>query len=94
MCEYEVLFNPLLLGFPLSFVAGRSYVFAPVAYFASATCCVIFNVFKMHRHCIEHMASRLLLESLWAMILFMLYVNIMVTDPANMLYLLQVHGSP
>lgn len=52
ICEFNVLFNPLLLALPLNFILGRSMAFSVSMFFLSVTCCFLFNVFKVHRACI------------------------------------------
>lgn len=52
ICEFNVLFNPLLLALPLNFILGRSMAFSVSMFFLSIVCCFLFNVFKVHRACI------------------------------------------
>jgi hypothetical protein len=87
--EINVNFNPLLLALPLNFVLGRSYAFVIVVYFLAAVFCLVFNVFKVHRACVEFRASRLFLESIWICLTLLLLVNIWVTDPSSMPYLIR-----
>ena len=89
MCEYNVIFNPLLLLAPLNFVLGRSMAFSVVIFIASATCCYIFNVFKVHRTCVESKAGRLFIEMLWIVLSALLIVNIWTTSVSPVLYRLK-----
>ena len=52
ICEFNVLFNPLLLALPLNFILGRSMAFSISMFFLSIVCCFLFNVFKVHRACV------------------------------------------
>ena len=52
ICEFNVLFNPLLLALPLNFILGRSMAFSVSMFFLSIVCCFLFNVFKVHRACV------------------------------------------
>ena len=52
ICEFNVLFNPLLLALPLNFILGRSKAFSISMFFLSIVCCFLFNVFKVHRACV------------------------------------------
>jgi hypothetical protein len=53
--------------------------FSVAIFFISATCCYIFNVFKMHRACVEMKIGRLFLEILWVGLAALLLVNIWTT---------------
>lgn len=52
ICEFNVSFNPLLLGVPLNFLLGRSFAFSVVVFVIGIVACLLFNVFKVHRACI------------------------------------------
>ena len=52
ICEFNVLFNPLLLALPLNFILGRLMAFSVSMFFLSIVCCFLFNVFKVHRACV------------------------------------------
>lgn len=86
MCELNVDFNPLFLSLPLSLAMGTSFSFIVVIYFAAATACLFFNVFKVHRACIEHKLSRYVLEHVWILLAVLLLINILVEKRTNMLY--------
>jgi hypothetical protein len=86
MGELNVTFNPLLIALPLNLVLGRSYAFPIVVYFVSAFFCLMFNVFKLHRACVEYRVSRLFLESIWIVLTLLLLINIWTTDSSTMLY--------
>lgn len=88
--EINVLFNPLLITLPLNMVAGRTYAFSIVIYFVAWMFCLIFNVFKVHRACVEYKISRLFLESIWILLALLLLLNLWVTDASTMLYKLRV----
>jgi hypothetical protein len=88
VCEYNVLFSPLLISLPLNLVAGRSMAFCIAMYCLALVFCLLFNLFKVHRACIEHKISRLFLESLWAVFAILLLVNIFITPSSTMPYLL------
>lgn len=89
MCEYNVTFNPILLLVPLNFVLGRSFAFSFVIFITAAVCCCLFNVFKVHRACVESKAGRLFLETLWIVLSGLLIVNIWTTSVSPMLYRLR-----
>lgn len=61
VCEFNVTFNPILLALPLNFVLGRSLAFSVAIFVIAALCCYIFNVFKVHRACVEVKVGRLFL---------------------------------
>ena len=88
MCELNVDFNPILISLPLSLVTGTSFSFIVVIYFSAATLCQFFNVFKVHRACIEHKLSRYVLEHLWILLAVLQLIIIILEKRANMLYTL------
>ena len=61
-CEFNVNFNPLLLGMVVSFVSGHSYAFSFSFYVIGLVCCILFNVFKIHRACITIWFGRWMVE--------------------------------
>ena len=89
ICDFNVNFNPLLLALPLNFILGKSMAFSIVIFFFAITSCYVFNVFKVHRACIEVKAGRLFLEILWIGLSVLLLVNIWTTKTSSMLYRLQ-----
>lgn len=88
MCELNVEFNPILLSLPLSLVTGTSFSFIVVIYFVAAALCLFFNVFKVHRACIDHKLSRYVLEHLWISLAVLQLIIIVIEKRANMLYAL------
>jgi hypothetical protein len=88
MCELSVDFNPFLISLPLSLAMGASYSFIVVIYFLAGALCLLFNVFKVHRACIEHKLSRYVLEHLWILLAVLQLINIIIEKRANMLYAL------
>lgn len=88
VCEFNVSFNPLLLGVPLNLLLGRSLAFSVVVFVLGVVACLLFNVFKVHRACIQMKAGRLFFELLWPILTALLFVNIWTTSPSTMLYYL------
>lgn len=89
ICEFNVLFNPLLLALPLNFILGRSMAFSVSMFFLSIVCCFLFNVFKVHRACIELKYGRQFFEILWILLSTLMLLNLWTTSPSSMLYLLK-----
>lgn len=48
-----------MLALPLNFILGKSMAFSVAIFIIAIACCYIFNVFKVHRACVEHKAGRL-----------------------------------
>jgi len=68
---------------------GRSYPFSIVIYMLAMLFCLLFNVFKIHRACIEHKVSRVMIELLWPVLAILQLLNLWTTAPSSMLYLLK-----
>ena len=60
-CDFNVTFNPLFLSIIVAFVSGRSYAFSFSIYVIGIICCVVFNVFKIHRACVDFWFARWLI---------------------------------
>ena len=75
-CEFNVTFNPLLLGSVLAFVTGHSYAFSFSAYVIGIVACVVFNVFKMHRACVDQMILRWMIEAIFPVCCVVLMVDL------------------
>jgi hypothetical protein len=58
ICEFNTAFYPLFMGLVLSFVMGKCYAFEFTVYLIGLVCCMCFNVFKVHRACIDFVLSR------------------------------------
>ena len=58
MVEFNVIFHPFFLLMPLAFVLGRSNAGMIVLYILALLCCWLFNSFKVHRACMEHVMLR------------------------------------
>lgn len=86
MSELNTNFNPLLLGIVLSFVMGRSFAYEFTIYLLGLVCCLCFNVFKVHRACIDFMVSRWAIEALFPLCCLLLLVGLIVTENTTMLY--------
>jgi len=48
-CDFNVTLNPLLLPIIVAFASGHSYALSISVYIIGIICCVLFNVFKVHR---------------------------------------------
>lgn len=68
---------------------GRSYAFSVVIFIVGVVACLVFNVFKVHRACIQMKAGRLFFELIWVILAALLFVNIWTTSPSTMLYRLR-----
>ena len=77
-CEFNVNFNPLLLGMVVSFVSGHSYAFPFSIYVIGLICCILFNVFKIHRACITIWFGRWLVEIIFPICCIILLVSMIV----------------
>lgn len=86
--ELNVHFNPWLMGIMLSLVTASSTAFSFTFYMIGIACCVCFNLFKVHRACIDFFLSRWAIESLFPMSCILMLVNVIVTTPSVMLYTL------
>ncbi len=58
ICEFNTAFYPLFMGLVLSFVIWKGYAFEFTVYLIGLVCCMCFNVFKVHRACIDFVLSR------------------------------------
>jgi len=57
-----------------------------IMFFASAFCFLIFNLWKLHRQCVEHKVLRVILESLGYVLSFFLLLNVWPTGTNTMPY--------
>jgi len=76
------------MGIMLSLVTATSTAFSFTFYIIGITCCIFFNLFKVHRACIDFFLSRWAIESVFPMSCILMLVNIIVTTPSVMLYTL------
>lgn len=86
--QFDLEFHPILMGLPLCFVLGRSMPFSIAIYLMALVSCWLFNCFKVHRACIEHKLTRMILEIIWGIMAVLLFVNLWTTKPSTMPYLL------
>lgn len=79
---------PLLILVPLNILTGTSKAFSFVFYFFILVVVILFNVFELHRKCIEHKCVRVILENLWIAMLFFELLNIWATSTAWQPYII------
>jgi hypothetical protein len=77
-CEFNTNFNPLLLCTLLTFVAGKSFGFTFAIYIFGIVFAITFNVFKVHRACIDFYFFRWAIEVLFPICSLLLAVNLLV----------------
>lgn len=88
-CDFNVRYNPLLLGVVLALVAGQSYAFVFIMYVLGLACCIVFNVFKVHRGWVETMVGRWMVEALFPLCVVLTTVNLVVGEHSTILYTLR-----
>lgn len=69
-------FFPLLIVVPLNILTGTSKDFCFVFYLFILLVVILFNVFEVHRRCIEHRCMRVIVENIWIMMLFFEMLNV------------------
>jgi hypothetical protein len=77
---------PILFPFALNVMMGMTYTFLMIMFFVSAFCLLIFNLWKLHRQCVEHKVLRIILESLGYVLSFFLLLNVWPTGTNPMPY--------
>jgi hypothetical protein len=75
-----------MFPFALNIVTGTSYSFLMVIFFICVFCLLMFNLWKIHRQCVEHPVLRIILESLAYILSFFLLLNVWPTSPNPMPY--------
>lgn len=86
MSELNTNFNPLMMGIVLSVVVGRSFAYEFSIYLIGLVCCMCFNVFKVHRACIDFILNRWAIEFLFPLSCLLLLIGLIVTENTTMLY--------
>ena len=86
MHEFEVYYMPILFPFALNVMTGTTYSFLIIMFFISAFCFLIFNLWKLHRSCVEHKVLRVILEILAYVLSFFLLLNVWPTGTNRMPY--------
>lgn len=84
--EFHTNFYPLLMGLILAFVMGKSFAFHFTVYIIGIICCMCFNVFKVHRACIDFVLSRWIIEFIFPLCCLLLLVALIAGDSTTMLY--------
>lgn len=69
-------FFPLLIVVPLNILTGTSKAFCFVFYLFTLVVVILFNVFQIHRKCIEHKCVRVIVENVWIVMLFFVLLNV------------------
>ena len=77
---------PILFPFALNVMTGMTYTFLMIMFFVSTFCFLIFNMWKLHRQCVEHKVLRVILESLAYVLSFFLLLNVWPTGTNPMPY--------
>jgi hypothetical protein len=74
----EFMFNyfALMIVVPLNILTGTSKAFSFVFYFFILAVVLLFNVFQVHRKCMDHTCLRVILENLWIGMIFFELLNV------------------
>ena len=56
--EFNLSFHPLMLSLPLAFVTGRTQAALLILFNLALFSCFLFNSFKIHRACMDHVLPR------------------------------------
>ena len=88
-CDFNVTLNPLLLPVIVAFVSGHSYAFSISIYIIGIICCVIFNVFKMHRALVHFWFARWMIEVIFPICCLILCTNLIIGESSGMMYTLR-----
>ena len=89
MSELNTNFNPLMMGVAVSVVVGRSYAFEFTVYLFALVCCFVFNVFKVHRACIDFFLTRWAIEIVFYVCAGLMIIGLMTSEHSSMLYTLK-----
>jgi len=68
---------------------GKANPASVVLYMLAMLSLILFNTFKVHRACIEHMLIRLILELIWSVLAVGLLINLIRATPVDTLYALR-----
>jgi hypothetical protein len=79
---------PLLIIVPLNILTGTSKAFSLVFYLFILAVVIVFNVFGLHRKCIEHKCVRVILENVWLGMLFFELLNVWAATTAWQPYII------
>lgn len=77
---------PILFPFALNVMTGTTYTFLIIMFFVSIFCFLIFNLWKLHRSCVDHKVLQVILESLGYILSFFMLLNVWTTDTNPMPY--------
>jgi hypothetical protein len=77
---------PILFPFALNMMTGTTYAFVMIIFLVSVITFIIFNLLKVHRRVIDNRVLRSLLENLSYVLSFLMLLNIWITKPTTMPY--------
>lgn len=77
---------PILFPFALNLMTGTTYTFVMVVFLVTLLTFIIFNLLKIHRKVIDNRVIRSLLENLSYVLSFLMLLNVWITKPTTMPY--------